>query len=191
MEFHAEKDYKKRGGPPRPTGYEGAVQALQYCTTKYEHPAELKALTGIGPTTIQRLTEKLEVYCERKGVAMPEPPAKKGRGSKSKDESTTKTKAATKASNTKTAKRKTPAKKKKVESESEEDEGQAQEKEEAEAESTPPPDPKSKSRRAPKAVGSKRKYADVEDLQESAPIKTRKTSRKTAKPRSYKDDDDD
>lgn len=52
--FHAEKDYKKRGGPPRATGYENAIRALQSCSTKYDHPKDLKDLDGIGPTCISR-----------------------------------------------------------------------------------------------------------------------------------------
>ncbi|KAI0781583.1 hypothetical protein BC629DRAFT_1289789 [Irpex lacteus] len=78
--FHAEKDYKIRGGPPRPTGYENAIQSLQNCTTRYEHPLEMKGLFGVGPTCIARLTEKLEEYCNERGLEMPEPPAKKTRG---------------------------------------------------------------------------------------------------------------
>ncbi|KAL1742411.1 hypothetical protein HDZ31DRAFT_43290 [Schizophyllum fasciatum] len=78
-EFHAEKDYRKRGGPPRPTGYENAVRALQNCTEKYEHPIELKKLNGVGPTCISRLIEKLETYCANKHIPMPEPPAPKRR----------------------------------------------------------------------------------------------------------------
>ncbi|KAL1674768.1 hypothetical protein EV122DRAFT_293176 [Schizophyllum commune] len=78
-EFHAEKDYRIKGGPPRPTGYENAIRALQECTEKYQHPAELKKLNGIGPTCISRLTEKLEKYCANKRIPMPEPPAPKRR----------------------------------------------------------------------------------------------------------------
>ncbi|KAL1713871.1 hypothetical protein EV715DRAFT_210725 [Schizophyllum commune] len=78
-EFHAEKDYRIKGGPPRPTGYENAIRALQECTEKYQHPAELKKLNGVGPTCIARLTEKLEKYCANKRIPMPEPPAPKRR----------------------------------------------------------------------------------------------------------------
>lgn len=53
-EFHDEKDYKKKGGPPRATGYENALRALGACTTKYEHPRELLALSGVGPTCVER-----------------------------------------------------------------------------------------------------------------------------------------
>jgi len=81
IEFHAEKDYRIRGGPPRATGYENAIRALQSCTTKYEHPSELKALSGVGPTCISRLIEKLEQYCKNRRIPMPEPSVKKGRGS--------------------------------------------------------------------------------------------------------------
>ncbi|KAI0033577.1 hypothetical protein K488DRAFT_47375 [Vararia minispora EC-137] len=70
--FHSEKNYKVRGGPPRATGYEKAITALENCTTEYQHPKELKVLTGIGPTCISRLTEKLEEHCERNGLPMPE-----------------------------------------------------------------------------------------------------------------------
>ena len=99
-EFHAEKDYRIKGGPPRPTGYENAIRALQECAEKYQHPAELKKLNGVGPTcisryvlssdsdyvlrdqalTTDRLTEKLEKYCANKRIPMPEPPAPKRRG---------------------------------------------------------------------------------------------------------------
>lgn len=100
-EFHDEKDYKKRGGPPRATGYEKAIWALEDCSEKYEHPKELLKLNGIGPTCVKRyvqvnhspnlgnqvhffareqmvishgdrLTEKLEEYCDRRGIPMPE-----------------------------------------------------------------------------------------------------------------------
>ncbi|KAF8991851.1 hypothetical protein BDZ89DRAFT_149185 [Hymenopellis radicata] len=74
--FHAEKDYKKRGGPPRATGYENAIRALQSCSTKYDHPKDLKDLTGIGPTCISRLIDKLEEHCAKKGIPMPEPKTK-------------------------------------------------------------------------------------------------------------------
>ncbi|KAK0242089.1 hypothetical protein EDD85DRAFT_428283 [Armillaria nabsnona] len=72
QEFHDEKDYRKRGGPPRATGYENALRSIEVCTTKYEHPMELAVLTGVGPTCIDRLTEKLEAYCELEGIEMPE-----------------------------------------------------------------------------------------------------------------------
>ncbi|TRM66695.1 hypothetical protein BD626DRAFT_483537 [Schizophyllum amplum] len=78
-EFHGEKDYRKRGGPPRATGYENAIRALETCTVRYEHPSELKKLSGIGPTCISRLIEKLEAHCESEGIPMPEPPAPKRR----------------------------------------------------------------------------------------------------------------
>ncbi|KAK0448841.1 hypothetical protein EV421DRAFT_1900548 [Armillaria borealis] len=72
QEFHDKKDYRKRGGPPRATGYENALRSIEACTTKYEHPMELAVLTGVGPTCIDRLTEKLEAYCELEGIEMPE-----------------------------------------------------------------------------------------------------------------------
>ncbi len=53
-EFHDEKDYRKRGGPPRATGYENALRSIEACTTKYKHPMELAVLTGVGPTCIDR-----------------------------------------------------------------------------------------------------------------------------------------
>ncbi|KZP31704.1 hypothetical protein FIBSPDRAFT_944776 [Athelia psychrophila] len=46
--FHAEKDYRIRGGPPRATGYEGAIAALEACTVRYEHPAEMKGKYLLG-----------------------------------------------------------------------------------------------------------------------------------------------
>lgn len=53
--FHAEKDYRVRGGPPRATGYENAIRALETCQVRYEHPAEMKGkVTGVGPTTVVR-----------------------------------------------------------------------------------------------------------------------------------------
>jgi hypothetical protein len=94
--FHDEKDYRKRGGPPRATGYENALRAIAACTTKYAHPKELLVLTGVGPTCVERrvfplciscvrvltrpravtrlfrLTEKLEEHCARRGIEMPE-----------------------------------------------------------------------------------------------------------------------
>ncbi len=94
--FHAEKNYKKRGGPPRATGYENAIRGIQACTTKFEHPSELKGVPGVGPTCIGRyvayfltcdcgrfsldsLAEKLEGHCARNGIDMPQP---KGRAKK-------------------------------------------------------------------------------------------------------------
>jgi hypothetical protein len=53
--MHDEKDYRKRGGPPRATGYENAIRSLQWTTTKYDHPLDMKGkVTGVGPTTIRR-----------------------------------------------------------------------------------------------------------------------------------------
>ncbi|KAJ7123161.1 hypothetical protein C8R44DRAFT_161907 [Mycena epipterygia] len=72
QEFHDEKDYRKRGGPPRATGYENALHSIAACTTAYAHPKELLALSGVGPTCVERLTEKLEEHCAHRGTAMPE-----------------------------------------------------------------------------------------------------------------------
>ncbi|VDB96627.1 unnamed protein product [Peniophora sp. CBMAI 1063] len=72
QEFHAEKDYRRRGGPPRATGYEMAITAIRNCTEKYDHPRYLLKLSGVGPTTVSRLEEKLEEYCEEEGLPMPE-----------------------------------------------------------------------------------------------------------------------
>ncbi|KAF8180858.1 hypothetical protein BJ912DRAFT_619022 [Pholiota molesta] len=82
-EMHDEKDYRKRGGPPRATGYENAIRSLQWTTTKYDHPLDMKGkVTGVGPTTIRRLTEKLEEYCARRGIPMPEVKPKPTRAKK-------------------------------------------------------------------------------------------------------------
>ncbi|KAF8146488.1 hypothetical protein K438DRAFT_1990599 [Mycena galopus ATCC 62051] len=70
--FHDEKDYRKRGGPPRATGYENALRSIAACTTKYAHPREMLVLNGVGPTCVERLEEKLEEHCARKGIPMPE-----------------------------------------------------------------------------------------------------------------------
>ena len=35
---HDEKSYKKKGGPPRSTGYENAIRSIQNCSVKYDHP---------------------------------------------------------------------------------------------------------------------------------------------------------
>ncbi|KAJ7499667.1 hypothetical protein FB451DRAFT_1549217 [Mycena latifolia] len=72
QEFHDEKDYRKRGGPPRATGYENALRGIEACTTKYAHPRELLVISGVGPTCVERLTEKLEEHCARRGIPMPE-----------------------------------------------------------------------------------------------------------------------
>ncbi|KAJ7663020.1 hypothetical protein B0H17DRAFT_910468, partial [Mycena rosella] len=74
QEFHDEKDYRKRGGPPRATGYENALRSIEVCSTKYAHPRELLVLNGVGPTCVERrvLTEKLKGHCTRRGIAMPE-----------------------------------------------------------------------------------------------------------------------
>ncbi|KAJ7476986.1 hypothetical protein B0H11DRAFT_2234944 [Mycena galericulata] len=66
QEFHDEKDYRKRGGPPRATGYENALRSIEACDTKYAHPKELLALSGVGPTC------KLEEHCAHRGIPMPE-----------------------------------------------------------------------------------------------------------------------
>lgn len=55
IEFHDEKDWRKLRGPPRPTGYENAVIAVRMCKVKYEHPADLYVLKGVGPTCVERL----------------------------------------------------------------------------------------------------------------------------------------
>ncbi|KZT65061.1 hypothetical protein DAEQUDRAFT_769111 [Daedalea quercina L-15889] len=66
-QFHDEKDYRKRGGPPRATGYENAIRALEMCTEAHAR---------------QGLWEKLEEHCERRGLHMPEPTPKRTRGRK-------------------------------------------------------------------------------------------------------------
>lgn len=54
-QFHDEKDYRKRGGPPRATGYENAIRALETCTETYAHPVDMRGkVSGVGPTTIER-----------------------------------------------------------------------------------------------------------------------------------------
>ncbi|KAK7468311.1 hypothetical protein VKT23_002825 [Stygiomarasmius scandens] len=209
-EFHAEKDYKIRGGPPRSTGYEGAVNALEWCTTKYDHPSELKVLRGIGPVCIERLTEKLEKYCARKGIPMPEPPAKKGRGS-----------AKAKASKASSSKRKqedsdeeagfTPepepvkkgrkgkngASKSTSEASSSRHGHEDLDEEEEQAESTPDPGlvkkGKGRASKSSAAPSSKRKRASVvEDSgEENPPVKARRTTRGSKPTRSYIENEDE
>ena len=59
-QFHDEKDYRKRGGPPRATGYENAIRALETCTETYVHPADMRGkVSGVGPTTIERCIYRL------------------------------------------------------------------------------------------------------------------------------------
>jgi hypothetical protein len=54
-EFHAKRDYRKIGGPPRATGYEGAIYGLEMCTTRYEHPVDvMKNVRGVGFTIYER-----------------------------------------------------------------------------------------------------------------------------------------
>ena len=59
-QFHDEKDYRKRGGPPRATGYENAIRALETCTETYAHPVDMRGkVSGVGPTTIDRCVPRL------------------------------------------------------------------------------------------------------------------------------------
>ncbi|KAF8909951.1 hypothetical protein CPB85DRAFT_699922 [Mucidula mucida] len=76
-ESHDEKDWRKLRGPPRPTGYENAVIAVRMCKVKYEHPADLYVLKGVGPTCVERLTEKLEEHCKMNGIKMPLHPSQR------------------------------------------------------------------------------------------------------------------
>jgi hypothetical protein len=73
--FNSEK--KGRRGPPRATGYEGAVAGLQACTTRYEHPADmLKKVPGIGPTCVERLA--LPVILVSQAEVVPQPDGEAG-----------------------------------------------------------------------------------------------------------------
>ncbi|KAK0195116.1 hypothetical protein F5146DRAFT_272670 [Armillaria mellea] len=57
---------------PCATKYENALRSIEACTTKYGHLMKLAVLTGVGPTCIDRLTEKLEAYCELESIEMSE-----------------------------------------------------------------------------------------------------------------------
>lgn len=60
--MHAEKDYKKNGGPPRATGYEKAIANLESCSETYAHPSDMKGkVAGVGPTTIVRFVASLRL----------------------------------------------------------------------------------------------------------------------------------
>lgn len=48
-----------------------AYEALRACPLAFAHPAELAQLAGVGKTLVQRLTERLEAWCEEQGMAMP------------------------------------------------------------------------------------------------------------------------
>jgi len=49
-----------------------AYEALRACPLAFAHPAELAQLAGVGKTLVQRLTERLEAWCEEQGLPMPQ-----------------------------------------------------------------------------------------------------------------------
>ncbi|PWN97020.1 hypothetical protein FA09DRAFT_361323 [Tilletiopsis washingtonensis] len=51
-----------------------AYEALRACPLAFAHPAELAQLAGVGKTLVQRLTERLEAWCEEQGMPMPQRP---------------------------------------------------------------------------------------------------------------------
>ncbi len=47
LEFHDEKSYKKKGGPPRSTGYENAIRSIQNCSVNFQvRPSTTAAYFG-------------------------------------------------------------------------------------------------------------------------------------------------
>lgn len=58
------------------TAYKRAYNALKTCPMAFEHPSELQQLMGFGAKLCERLTIKLQQYCDEEGLPMPEHPTK-------------------------------------------------------------------------------------------------------------------
>ncbi|KHN95281.1 DNA repair nuclease, XPF-type/Helicase [Metarhizium album ARSEF 1941] len=56
------------------TTYRNAHESLKACPLVFHHPAELQQLKGFGPKLCERLTDKLQKYCQENHLPMPEHP---------------------------------------------------------------------------------------------------------------------
>lgn len=52
--------------------YKKAYDSLKECPLQFKHPSEAKQLTGFGDKLCQRLTERMNEYCEAEGLPLPE-----------------------------------------------------------------------------------------------------------------------
>lgn len=59
------------------TVYKKAHDSLKNCPVTWEHPDQLVALKGFGPTLCSRLTKKLQEHCDAEGLPMPQKYKKK------------------------------------------------------------------------------------------------------------------
>ncbi|KAL5365992.1 ERCC4 domain-containing protein [Aspergillus floccosus] len=57
--------------------YKKAYESMKACPLVLEHPSQAQQLNGIGPKLCERLTEKLQMYCEENGLPMPEDPKRR------------------------------------------------------------------------------------------------------------------
>ncbi|KLJ08388.1 crossover junction endonuclease MUS81 [Blastomyces silverae] len=54
--------------------YKKAYDSMKVCPVPFNHPSEAQQLHGFGPKLCDRLTAKLQTYCEQNGLPMPELP---------------------------------------------------------------------------------------------------------------------
>lgn len=59
--------------------YKRAYDSLKACPFPFSHPSEAQQLQNIGAKLVERLTEKMEVYCKAANLPMPAPPRGKKR----------------------------------------------------------------------------------------------------------------
>jgi crossover junction endonuclease MUS81 len=68
------------------TTYRKAYNSLKACPLTFNHPSELKSLSGFGDKMCQRLTKLMEQHCEENGLPMPKAISKNKRKSSGVDE---------------------------------------------------------------------------------------------------------
>jgi crossover junction endonuclease MUS81 len=66
--------------------YKKAYDSIKSCPLAFSHPSEAQQLHGLGPKLCDRLTQKLQAYCDENGLPMPELPYKSNRKSKENDD---------------------------------------------------------------------------------------------------------
>ncbi|OJD27175.1 hypothetical protein ACJ73_01431 [Blastomyces percursus] len=62
--------------------YKKAYDSMKVCPIPFDHPSEAQQLHGFGPKLCDRLTAKLQTYCEQNGLPMPELPQTRKRNTK-------------------------------------------------------------------------------------------------------------
>ncbi|PGG98927.1 crossover junction endonuclease MUS81 [Blastomyces parvus] len=62
--------------------YKKAYDSMKVCPVPFNHPSEAQQLHGFGPKLCDRLTAKLETYCEQNGLPKPELPQTRKRSTK-------------------------------------------------------------------------------------------------------------